>query len=35
VGARILHPVEAKSLLEVMAITWKVHRLWEILPTTL
>jgi hypothetical protein len=32
-GARRMDLKAARSLPEVVADTWKVHRLWEILPT--
>jgi hypothetical protein len=34
VGARSLHPVIDRIQLKVVEATWKVHWLWEILPTT-
>jgi hypothetical protein len=33
-GTRSQHPVAARSLPKVVAATWKVHQLHEILPTT-
>jgi hypothetical protein len=33
-GAKSLDRVAAKSLPTVVVATWKVQRLWEILPTT-
>jgi hypothetical protein len=33
VDASSLDPKAARILLEVVAATWEVHRLWEILPT--